>query len=136
MRTAILVLTLLWPASALAADITASRTLPAGTVITQDDLTVAANVAPALADGMVGQETRITIYAGRPISANHLRRPRLINRNQMIPLIFQRGTLRIKAEGRALSEGSAGDTITVMNMASRTTVSARIAADGTVHVAR
>ena len=42
--------------------------------------------------------------------------------------------LRILTEGRALARGGVGDVIRVMNLSSRTTVSGRIAADGSVHV--
>lgn len=113
----------------------AARTLPAGTVLTDADLIPAAGVRsivdPAQA---VGQQVRFTIYEGRPVTASGLRAPRLVERNQIVRLAFQRGALRIEAEGRALGEGAAGDVIRVMNTGSRTTITARVNPDGTLSV--
>ncbi|MFN3527078.1 MAG: flagellar basal body P-ring formation chaperone FlgA, partial [Paracoccus sp. (in: a-proteobacteria)] len=82
----------------------------------------------------IGMQTRITIFEGRPLHPTMLQPPRLINRNQIVRLSFQRSTLRIEAEGRALSDGAAGEVIRVMNMDSRSTVSARVMPDGRVVV--
>ena len=82
----------------------------------------------------IGQQTRFTIYEGRPVTASVLRAPQLVDRNQIVQLTYERGSLRIETEGRALSEGGAGDMIRVMNTASRVTVSGRVAPDGTVVV--
>ena len=51
-------------------------------------------------------------------------------RNQIVRIAYDTGALRIEAEGRALSEGAAGDLVRVMNLSSRKTISAVVAADG------
>ncbi|MDO5705304.1 MAG: flagellar basal body P-ring formation chaperone FlgA [Paracoccus sp. (in: a-proteobacteria)] len=134
MRTLILAV-LLAAGPAHAEGWAAARTLPAGTVISESDLMRTAD-ARGIRDAaqVVGQQTRFTIYEGRPVTASGLRAPRLVDRNQIVRLTWQRGPLLIEAEGRALSEGAAGDVIRVMNTNSRSTVSARINPDGTVAV--
>lgn len=125
------------PDLAFADSLVATRTIPALSVIMQDDVTpVAAEIPNALSllSQAVGQETRIAIYAGRPILAADLGPPAIVHRNQIVQLAYQSGTLAILTEGRALGRGGVGDMIRVMNLASRNTVSGRIAADGTVLV--
>ncbi|RCW82057.1 flagella basal body P-ring formation protein FlgA [Paracoccus lutimaris] len=83
---------------------------------------------------VVGQQLRVIVYEGRRIEASFLTAPTAINRNQMVTLAYEKSALRIEAEGRALSAGSVGQVIRVMNTASRVTVSGRIAPNGTVVV--
>lgn len=116
------------------ADVLAARTLPVGTVIAVDDLTWPADMPADAADSLIGQETRTIIYAGRPVTQSQLGQPRLIERNQLVTLTYEAGALSIQTEGRALAAGGAGDVIRVMNMASRTTVNARIREDGVLMV--
>lgn len=127
---------LVLPLSAMAEPIRASRTLPAGTVIAAADLIVPPEGNPTLADALIGLQTRVTIYADRPVSETQLRVARLIARNQIVPLILDNGTLRIETTGRAMAEGAAGEIIPVMNLGSRQTISARVDPDGTLRISR
>ena len=122
------------PLPASAAVLAAARTLPAGTVIAAADLRAIDSDRPGLSDPSeaIGLQTRITIHEGRPLQASLLQPPRLISRNQMHPLIFRRGTLRIVTTARTLSDGAAGEVIRVMNLESRATVSAVIQPDGSL----
>ena len=124
------------PLPASAAVLAAARTLPAGTVIAAADLRAIDSDRPGLSDPSeaIGMQTRITIREGRPLQASLLQAPRLIGRNQIHPLVFQRGALRIVTEARTLSDGAVGDVIRVMNINSRTTVSGRVAEDGSIRV--
>lgn len=127
----------LLPQTLWAESLVATRTIRAQSVIGPGDVAVVGDaVAGAVTrpDLAVGLETRVTIYAGRPILVADLGAPAVINRNQTVQLGFMAGGLRISAEGRALSRGSVGDVIRVMNLSSRTTVYGRIATDGTVIV--
>jgi flagellar basal body P-ring formation protein FlgA len=117
--------------------IVAARTLRAGTVLGPGDI----RLAPASADGAItdpgqaiGQETRIAIYTGRAIYPGDLAPPALVDRNQIVRLVFRSGGLSISADGRALGRASEGEMVRVMNLASRATVSGVVAADGAVHV--
>lgn len=125
-------------AGPVAADIlVAARTIPARTIIGPDDiLTRDLNVAGGLnAPSMaIGQEARVALYAGRPIRAGDIGPPSVVERNQIITLVYQHGGITISTEGRALDRAGPGDVIRVMNLASRTTVSATVETSGTAFV--
>lgn len=125
------------PATAFPESIVALRTLPARTVIAASDITtVAAEIdgAVASADQVVGQELKITVYAGRPLRLQDIGPRAIVERNQIVVLIYQSGALTIAAEGRALEKGAEGDIVRAMNLATKSTISGRIAADGTMIV--
>ena len=133
-----LALILLLPLSAQAGTLAAARILPAGTVISAADLRAIDSARAGLSDPSqaIGLQTRITIYEGRPIQANLLQAPRLVSRNQLVRLSFLRGPLRIEAEGRVLGDGAAGDLVRVMNLDSRSTITARVMPDGSLLAGR
>lgn len=122
---------------ALADSLVATRTIRAQTELTAEDLTlVAMDIPSALTDPAtaVGQEARVTIYAGRPILQADLGPSAIIERNQIIPLAYTAGGLNILTEGRALARGGVGDVIEVMNLSSRNKVTGLIGPDGMVRV--
>ena len=121
----------------LAESVVATRTIRAHTLIAPEDVTtVAADLPGALQDpsAALGLETRVAIYAGRPVRLADLGTPTLVQRNQVVALIFLAGGLAISTEGRAMARGSDGEVIRVINLASRTTVSGRVGPDGAIYV--
>ena len=125
------------PNLAMADSLVATRTIYARNVIQADDITSVTAAIPNALDEFsdaVGLEARVSIYAGRPILASDLGPPALVDRNQVVALAYQSSGLVILTEGRALTRGGVGDIIRVMNLASRSTVSGRISAAGTVVV--
>ena len=133
----LIVILALLPLSVAADELTATRNLPAGTVLTEADLAVAPSARTGLTPAdAIGKALRTAAYQGRPIQAGQLTTPTLVTRNQLITLAYESPALRIETEGRALGAGGAGDVIRVMNIASRTTLSARINPDGTATVAQ
>lgn len=128
---------LLFPSCALAESIVALRTIPARSVVGASDVTlVDAAIAGAVTDmaDVIGMETQVTVYAGQPVLTRMLISPSLVERNQRVSILFNSGSLRITAEGRALDQGSVGEVVRVMNLASRVTVTGTVGADGAVHV--
>jgi len=122
---------------AFAESVVATRTIRAQTVIGPEDLTlVAADLPGALTDlnAALGLEAKVAIYAGKPVMPADLGKPTLVQRNQVVALIYLSGDLAISTEGRALARGSEGDTVRVINLASRSTVTGRIGPDGAVYV--
>jgi flagella basal body P-ring formation protein FlgA len=83
---------------------------------------------------VLGQEARVTLYAGRPIPLASLGPPALVERNALVTVMFTRGGLEIRAEGRALGRGAEGDGIRVMNLASRNTITATVIGPALVSV--
>jgi flagellar basal body P-ring formation protein FlgA len=122
---------------AFAESLVATRTIRAKTLIALEDLTLVSAALPgALTDptAAVGLEARVAIYAGKPVRSGDLRPPTLVDRNQLVTLVYLSGGLAISIEGRALARGSVGDDIRVMNLGSRNTVTGRVGPDGSVYV--
>ena len=132
-----LVLAALLPASAMADSVVATRTIRAQSVIAAQDVAmVPAEITGALTatDAAVGQEAKVTLFAGRPVRAADLAAPALIQRNQVVPVVYQVAGLTIRTDGRALERGGAGAVIKVMNLSSHLTVQGAISPDGSVRV--
>jgi len=123
--------------AALSQTLVAAHTIRAQTVITAADIAVAAGASPGAATdpaAVIGLAARTAIYQGRPIRPADLGPPALIERNQIVQLIYTDGALSIATEGRALGRGGIGEAIRVMNIASRATVTGLVANDGTVRI--
>jgi flagella basal body P-ring formation protein FlgA len=134
----IIALILLAGNASQAETVVAARTIPAQSVIQSTDLAIIEQTVPgAIADPMdaIGKEARIALYAGRPVRAGDIAAPAIVDRNEIIQLIYQGGALTISTEGRALERASAGEFIRVINITSRNTVTARISEDGAAYVA-
>ena len=129
---------LLLLADAAGADtVFAVRNLPAQTVIGPADVFVQPLDVPGAEtrlDDVIGREARTTIYKDRPVLVAATGAPTIVQRNQVVPLLFSVGALLISAEGRALDRGGAGDDIRIMNTTSRTTVRGTVQPDGSVTV--
>lgn len=122
---------------ATADTVLAARTIRAQSLITAQDLVVKnIDVSGAISDPrqVAGQEARVAIYAGRPIRPGDFGPPALVERNQIILLIYDGVGISITAEGRSLSRAGSGEYVRVMNMSSRITVSGQVLPDGRVLV--
>jgi flagellar basal body P-ring formation protein FlgA len=84
--------------------------------------------------GLVGKVARRTLLPGQPILPNAVGEPTVVANGAKVQIQFEEETLRILALGTALQSGSAGEVISVRNIASGLTVSGTVQADGTVHV--
>ncbi len=116
-----------------------SRTIPAESVIGPSDLTVRDLVVPgAVTDAnlLIGLEARNTLFSGRPIRPEDVGIPAIVQRNAIVHLVYQQGAIFISTDGRALDRAGPGDVIRVMNLGSRTTVTAMIGADGAAYVSQ
>ena len=134
MRLATLVLAL-FVQPALADAVVAARLLKAQTVISAEDIVlVPEGIAGALSDPSlaIGKELSVTLYPGKPISAEHLRQPAVIERNQIVRLVYNDRGLTIEAEGRALDRAARGDLVRVMNLQSKNTITGIARADSSV----
>ncbi|WP_397541805.1 flagellar basal body P-ring formation chaperone FlgA [Roseovarius salis] len=125
------------PCAAWADIVVATRTIRAQTIVTPADVAVKPGevAGAAIHPGeVIGKEARAALYAGRPIRLADVGPPAVIERNEIVPLIFTRGGLHIVTEGRSLSRATAGERVRVMNLSSRSTVSGRVRDDGRVFV--
>lgn len=125
--------------TASAEALVAARTIPARSIIGPEDILLRdVDIFGGLesADLAIGKEARVALYAGRPIRAGDIGPPSVVERNQIVPLVYSRGGIVISTEGRALDRAGPGDFIRVMNITSRATVTAQIDASGTAFVAQ
>lgn len=135
MIRAILLLCLASPAAA--ETVVAARTIQAQTIISEADLAMHPDKLPGGESDpalFVGMEARVALYAGRPVLVVDVGFPAIVDRNQLVALIYDANGLTIRTEGRALGRAGVGEIIRVMNMSSRNTVSARIGSDGAAYV--
>lgn len=142
MRRAILAISLGLGCGALSPAIAAETVIAAGTIRSQSlimpsDIAVVEGSTPgALADPAqaIGMEAAVNLYAGRPIRPGDLRAPAIIERNSLVTIRYSHGGLMILTDGRAMDRAAAGEALRVMNLSSRTTVTATAAAPGLVTV--
>ena len=83
---------------AAAETLVAARTLRAQTILGPDDVVVAEGSLPGTATDpreVIGLETRVAIYQGRPIRPADLGAPAIVDRNQAVVLIYAAGALTI-----------------------------------------
>lgn len=114
-----------------------TRLIRPNEIILEGDITVSSDVPDRGAgtpEALIGLEARVLLYPGRPIGPADFGRPALVDRNQIVSLHYWAGGLAIQTEGRALARGAEGDLIKVMNLASKSTLSGRVRADGSVDV--
>ncbi|MFC3612668.1 flagellar basal body P-ring formation chaperone FlgA [Lutimaribacter marinistellae] len=131
-------LALLLAASGAVADtVVPTRTIRPKEIIGAADVTVKSAELPGAfrrIDAVIGQEARVALYAGRPINPGDIGPPALVDRNDLVTLVYDTGLLTISTDGRALGRGAVGELIRVMNLSSRSTVSGRIRSDGSIEV--
>ena len=127
----------LLPSFALADIVVPVRTLRPESIITAQDLTVIEGErldAFERVENVVGQEARVALYAGRPILLNSIGPPAIVERNQIVTLLFEANGLVIRTDGRALERAGLGDRIRVMNVSSRATLFGYVQPDGSIAV--
>ncbi len=122
---------------ALANSLVATRTVPARTVLAATDVAlVDAQIGGAhqRVEDVVGLETRVTLYVGRPVQVGDVGPAALIERNETVLLRYRAGALVIETDGRALDRAAAGQVVRVMNLGSRQVVVGRVNGPGLVEV--
>jgi len=137
MRILIFTLTLLLPQIASADLVLAARTLRARTILTAADVVLQKSAVQGPVSDIsqvVGLEARVVIYQGRPISLSDVGPAAIIDRNQIVTLVYSNGPLLIRADGRSLGRAGIGDSIKVMNLTSRKTVRGIVDTTGAVVV--
>ena len=140
MKTAVFhVLSLVVAVPVVADTVVPNRPIPAHTVIAPADVSVAGAEVPGSfrhPAEVVGKETRVTLYPGRSIMIGDVGPPALIDRNEVVLIVYRNGPLAIVTDGRALDRAAAGERVRIMNLDSRAIVSGVLREDKTVEVMR
>ena len=135
LRLALILALAPWPARADV--VLAARTIRPQEVIAPSDLLIGRGEMPGAhqrPEDVVGQEARVVLYAGRPVQRGDVGAPALVERNQVVPMLYAQSGLIITTEGRVLERAGLGETIRVMNLSSRSTVNGRVQPDGSIRV--
>ena len=137
MRWALIIALLFFATPLVAGTLVANRAIPGRTVLQAEDVLLLAKETPGAITSIedaIGLEARVNLYAGRPIRPGDLVTPAIVERNQIVQMIYSTGGLLIRTEGRALDRAGPGAFIRVMNLASRSIVTGKISPNGTVEV--
>lgn len=81
-----------------------------------------------------GMVSKRTLLPGRVILVSALRAPFAVSRGATVQIVFDNGSLVLRAAGTPLQDAAVGDLIRVRNKDSGVIVSGTVMADGTVHV--
>lgn len=82
----------------------------------------------------VGFAARTSLQPSRPLRATELMRPDLIQRNDIVSLVYEVPGVVLTLRGRATEAGAEGDTISVLNEQSKRTVQGTIVGPGRVMI--
>lgn len=106
-------------------------TLRAGSSIGANDIEMSNVPAQSLSHDVVldpqeliGKTPRRMVVAGKPIKFRDVEQPRVVSRGDTVTMIYQNGSLRLTAMGKAMENGSRGDLIRVVNGQSNRSVEA------------
>jgi flagella basal body P-ring formation protein FlgA len=83
-------------------------------------------------DDLVGMQSRRVLRAGETVRMEDVRRPILVTKGSTVTMTFEAPGIVLTATGRAMSEGGAGETVTVQNPSSYRQISAVVTGPGQV----
>lgn len=81
-----------------------------------------------------GQQAVRPLEAGKAVNKLHVRVAPLISRNQMVTLVYRKGGIELSGSAQALEDGQQGDSIRIVNPATRSTLTGTVTAAGTVEM--
>jgi flagella basal body P-ring formation protein FlgA len=74
----------------------------------------------------VGMQMRKGVRAGQALRVADLGKPDLVQRDDNVTLIFEASGIYLTARGKAVDSGTEGDTVTVLNLQSKRTISGTV----------
>jgi flagellar basal body P-ring formation protein FlgA len=82
----------------------------------------------------VGQVALRALPAGQPLNTLHLKTPSAVTQGTTVQLVFEKPGLALRAFGRALENANVGESIRVLNVATKSTLMGTVKAPGVVQV--
>ncbi len=73
-------------------------------------------------EDLIGKMAKRKLSPNLPIRSVDLEIPKMIHRNSLVNIIFEKGGLMLKAEGRALNNAAKGEIVSVRNTQSKRTI--------------
>ena len=83
---------------------------------------------------LIGKSPRRGLRAGVPVRVSDVRLPVLVPRRSLVTIMYRVQSMTLTAQGRALEDGGAGDTVRVANTQSNTVVQAVVTGANRVSV--
>ncbi len=118
-----------------------TRTLARGEIIAAEDISLtpmpkrrARNADMAQLDQLIGKAARQNIRQGSIATRAMFKIPEIVNRSDIVTILFKAGKLTLTMHGTALSPGAKGDVISVQNDQTNRIIRARIKEPGLVQV--
>ncbi len=115
--------------------LTYARNIQAGDILAASDL-VWSEDAISSSDGLgdpdaaIGKAARHALRAGASASARDLLSPRLVKRDEPVRVCFDADGVSLTLDGKAMADGSVGETIRVMNPTSKLVIDAVVSGPG------
>ncbi|MDR2947389.1 MAG: flagellar basal body P-ring formation chaperone FlgA [Candidatus Adiutrix sp.] len=110
----------------------AARPLNKGQILDEADLSLTfipysqAKGALTALEAALGSTLKVNLSAGDPLKDRNLAKSLMVQRGDLVTLVAQQGALTITASGQAKEGGALGDTISILNLSSKKTVTGRI----------
>jgi flagella basal body P-ring formation protein FlgA len=113
--------------------------IPRGSILSASNLDVEQRSLEKLPRGtfdsmesLVGFEAKSTIFPGAVITKRQVRALRLVKRNQIVPVLVQKGALQVRTRAKALADASPGDIVVCVGVDSKERFQGVLRGDGVV----
>jgi len=74
----------------------------------------------------VGMQMRRSLRAGQPLRVTDVGKPDLVQKDDNVTLIYEAAGIYLTARGKAVDNGTEGDTVTVLNLQSKRTITGTV----------
>ena len=122
-------------AAVLTRSVERNEVLKASDVITERRPKAEVGSEAATRSQAVGMQMRKQLRAGQALRATDLSKPDLVQRDDNVTLIYEAAGLYLTIRGKAIESGTEGDTVSVLNLQSKRTVSGVVVGRGQVSIA-
>ncbi len=83
-------------------------------------------------DQLIGMETVRPLKAGQPLRISDVRQPLMVEKGTLVTMVVEQGALSLSATGKAMQDGSLGETIRLMNTSTSRMIEAKVTGAGLV----
>jgi flagella basal body P-ring formation protein FlgA len=86
----------------------------------------------AASEALIGRKTRQAVTSGEPVPGRYVESPLAVTRNQPVTIIVRKGDLEISSRATTVGQGGIGQTVEVVNLATKRRMRARVIDEKTV----
>ena len=85
-------------------------------------------------DDLIGKAPKRRLRAGVPVRRTAVQRPILVPKGSLVTIVLKASRMTLTSQGKALENGSDGDTVRVTNLQSKKVIEARVTGTGRVTI--